>query len=49
MDEYVYYWPKHDVYCYHDDLIDGIDCWGNDYECWLSIDFFNSIWIDKED
>lgn len=44
MDEYVYYWPNKKVYCYRDELIDFIDCYGHNYSCHLEVDFFNEIW-----
>lgn len=48
MDEYVYYWEQHDVYCYHSELLDYIDMFGQGYEVWLAVDFFATIWNDEE-
>lgn len=40
MDEYIYYWPEKNVYCYRESLNDYVKQYGFEYECELAVDFF---------
>ena len=49
MDEYVYYWPDHDKYCYRSEVAEFQSLYGDNYSSHLSGEFFATIWVDKED
>ena len=48
MDEYVYYWPEHDEYCYKTELSKFVGKYGHNYSAHDAVEFFREIWIDKE-
>ena len=43
MDEYLYYWDNHGIYCYRGNLADYIEIYGDTYEVWNADEFFDTI------